>query len=605
MGPLLSKFASVRESILRKAGREPVRRSPSWLKARSGTPPAETLRPDQIEEAEAAIRLLARLRAPRPQTRLQKLQQKLRLTEHHLGTIRRPTRPGVILLAFIALFAAALVGLMATRFVSRGSSPGPVLTELPPLPPVTRNSVIIAPIAIALNAIGDIAERNTPRNFAGKADNPVSQVLQNADIGWSASRGAIVATGSQDVLSLATPLTGKLNVTGSLSAKATGAVGDALGSLLGGNAAKQIGSVNIKSLNANAEIKGNVIITARPKFAAGWHIEPNLGAKVTLGDTSITVAGARVNVPAQVKPMIDKSVGEQINAMSERIRADQSLLRSARQQWAKACRSIPLQAAGNALPALWLEMRPTRAIAAQPRVDAAAVTMTIGIEAETRITPTQTTPDCPFPDKISIIPPTAGGVSIGVPIDLPFTELTKVLESQLTGRTFPEDGSGPVDVTVKGATVAASGDRLLISLLVHAKEKKSFFGFGAEAVVHIWGVPQIDQAQQTLRLGNVEIAVESEAAFGLLGAAARAAMPHLQRAIYERASVDLKPFAANAQNKLADVIADLQKNEDGVRVKADITALRLTDISFDSKTLRVIAEAAGNISAAVSRLSEF
>jgi hypothetical protein len=82
-------------------------------------------------------------------------------------------------------------------------------------------------------------------------------------------------------------------------------------------------------------------------------------------------------------------------------------------------------------------------------------------------------------------------------------------------------------------------------------------------------------------------------------------MPHLQRAIYERASVDLKPFAANAQNKLADVIADLQKNEDGVRVKADITSLRLTDISFDSKTLRVIAEAAGGISVAVSRLSEF
>jgi hypothetical protein len=604
MGPLLSKFASVRESILRRAGREPVRRSPSWLKARSGTPPVETLRADQIEEAEAAIRLLARLRA-QPQTRLQKLRQKLRLTEHDLGTIRQPTPLAVILLASIALFAAAVAGLSAMSFGSRSSSQGPVLTELPPLPPATRNSVIIAPIAIALSAIGDLAERNTPRNFAGKADNPVSQVLQNADIGWSALRGAIVATGSQDVLSLATPLTGKLNVTGSLSSKATGAVGDALGSLLGGNAAKQIGSVNIKSLNANAEIKGNVIITARPKFAAGWHIEPNLGAKVTLGDTSLTVAGARVNVPAQVKPVIDKTVGEQINAVSERIRADQSLLRSARQQWAKACRSIPLQAAGNALPALWLEMRPTRAIAAQPRVDAAAVTMTIGIEAETRITPTQTTPDCPFPDKISIIPPTAGGVSIGVPIDLPFTELTKVLESQLTGRTFPEDGSGPVDVTVKGATVAASGDRLLLSLLVRAKEKKSFFGFGAEAVVHIWGVPQIDQAQQTLRLGNVEIAVESEAAFGLLGAAARAVMPHLQRAIYERASVDLKPFAANAQTKLADVIADLQKNEDGVRVKADITALRLTDISFDSKTLRVIAEAAGNISASVSRLSEF
>ncbi len=146
----------------------------------------------------------------------------------------------------------------------------------------------MAPVAISLTAIRDAADRAAPRNFAGKADNPVSQILQNADIGWTASRGPITATGAQDVLSLATPLTGKLNVTGSLSSKATGAVGDALGGLLGDNAAKQIGSINIKALNASAEIKGNVTITSRPKLAAAWHFEPNLAAQVTLGDTSLS-----------------------------------------------------------------------------------------------------------------------------------------------------------------------------------------------------------------------------------------------------------------------------------------------------------------------------
>ena len=143
--------------------------------------------------------------------------------------------------------------------------------------------------------------------------------------------------------------------------------------------------------------------------------------------------------------------------------------------------------------------------------------------------------------------------------------------------------------------MAASGDRLLISLLVNAKEKKSFFGFGGEANVHIWGRPVLDQAQQTLRLTNIELAVESEAAFGLLGAAARAAMPHLQRALADKATIDLKPFASNAQKKIAAVIADFQKNEDGVRVSAEITSLRLAEIAFDSKTLRVIAEADGTM----------
>ncbi len=510
-----------------------------------------------------------------------------------------------ILLGTAVVVVSFFISLKTMDWVApRGGGPAPVLVQLPPLPPVSRRSFILAPVAIALPAIRDAADRAAPRNFAGKADNPVSQILQNANIGWTASRGPIAATGGQDVLTLTTPLTGKLNVTGSLSSKATGAVGDALAGLLGANVAKQIGSVNIKSLNASAEIKGNVTFTSRPRLAAAWHLEPNLAAQVTLGDSSLVVAGARVNVPAQVKPLIDKNVADQVAAVEARLRNDRTLEQSARTQWAKACRSIPLQGtgAGATLPPLWLELKPTRAIAVQPGVDAAAVTVTLGIEAETRITPAETRPDCPFPAKIDIIPPTPGGVSIGVPIDVPFTEINKIVEAQFAGRTFPEDGSGPVAVTVKRASVAASGDRLLISLLVNAKEKKSFFGFGGEATVHIWGRPLLDQAQQTLRLGDIQLAVESEAAFGLLGAAARTVMPHLQQALADKATIDLKPFMTNAQKKIAAAISGFQKNEDGVRVTADITSLRLADIAFDSKTLRVIAEAQGAINVSVSQL---
>jgi hypothetical protein len=510
-----------------------------------------------------------------------------------------------ILLAIAVVAVSFFVSLKAMDWLApRGMTSAPVLVQLPPLQPAPRSSNILVPVTIALSAIRDAADRGAPRSFAGKADNPVSQILQNADIGWTASRGPITATGAQDLLSLATPITGKLNATGSLTSKATGAVGDALGGLLGGNLAKQIGSVNIKSLNATAEIKGSVTITARPKLAAAWRVEPNLAAQVNLGDTSLAVAGAKVNVPAQVKPLIDKQVADQLTLVEARLHNDPTLENNARAQWAKACRSIPLQGTGasSSLPALWLELRPTRAIAAQPRVDAAAVTLTIGIEAETRITPLQTKPDCPFPATITIVPPTPGGVSIGVPIDVPFTDISKIIEAQLAGRTFPEDGSGSVDVTVKHASVAASGDRLLISLLVNAKEKKSLFGFGGEASVHIWGKPVLDQAQQTLRLTNIELAVESEAAFGLLGAAARAAMPHLQRALAEKATIDLKPFATNAQKKIAAAIADFQKNEDGVRVTADIASLRLADIAFDSNTLRVIAEASGAINVYITAL---
>src|SRR5450755_2111243 len=439
-------------------------------------------------------------------------------------------RPWMIVIAAGIVALSFLAALKAMDWLTPDSAvPASALAELPPLPPVTRSSYVVASVTVALSAIRDAADRAAPRNFAGKANNPISQLLQNADIGWTASRGPIALTGGQDALSLSTPLSGKLNATGSLSAKTTGAIGDAIAGLLGNGAAKKIGSVNIKSLNASADIKGNVVITARPKLAAAWRLEPNLGAQVSLGDSSLAVAGARVNVPAQVKPMIDKTVDEQLNAAAERVRNDPILEHTARTQWAKACRSVLLQGVGDASsPPLWLELKPTRAIAAQPHIDATAMTLIMGIQA--------------------------------------------------------------------------AGERLLISLLVRAREKKSLFGLGAEATLHIWGSPEIDQTRQTLRLSGIELAVESESAFGLLGAAARTVMPRLQGALAEKAIVDLKPFASAARERIASAIADLQKTGDGVRVAADIKSLILTDIAFDSQALRVIAAAEGAINVSVSAM---
>src|SRR4051812_46003844 len=295
-------------------------------------------------------------------------------------------RLNTILIAVAVLAVSFFISLKAMDWLSPRGGTAPVLAELPPLPQVPRLSTIIAPVAITLNAIREAADRGAPRDFAGKAANPAEQILQNADINWTAARGPISATGAAGVLTLATPLTGTLNITGALSSKVTGAVSDVLGGLLGANAAKQIGSINIKNVNASAEIKGNVGIAARPLVSPNWRIEPNLMAQVDLSDTNLSLAGMRVSVPAQMKPVIDKAINEQLAATQARIRNDPALEQNARAQWAKLCRSIPLQGAGSSLPPLWLELRPTKAVAAQPRIDASALNLTIGLEAETRIT---------------------------------------------------------------------------------------------------------------------------------------------------------------------------------------------------------------------------
>jgi Domain of unknown function (DUF4403) len=69
-------------------------------------------------------------------------------------------------------------------------------------------------------------------------------------------------------------------------------------------------------------------------------------------------------------------------------------------------------------------------------------------------------------------------------------------------------------------------------------------------------------------LADVSLAMESEAAFGQSGAAARPVMPYLQKALAEKAMVDLKPFANDAKAKIAAALAEFRQSGQDVRVDA-------------------------------------
>jgi hypothetical protein len=506
---------------------------------------------------------------------------------------------GVVVVA--AFFGGTLT---VMNFMSPDSADGkqPALVEVPPLPPLTRTSVVIAPAAIALTAIRDAIDAAAPRNLAGKKDNNLfKELLSNADIGWTIARGPLSLAGRPETLTVTTPLNGSFRATGQIATQA-GNLGGTLGGLVSQDIGRGLQNVTGKALDQRADVRGNVIVTSRPAIIPNWRLEPNLTGQAALNDVSLSILGVKLNVGKELKPLIDKSVAEQMASLQLRLRNDPFIEQAARREWAKMCRSVSLGAGGAGLPNLWLEIRPTRAFAAQPRIDANAVTLTMGAQMETRVVPAETKPNCPFPPNVELVAPMdQGRVNIATPIDVPFTEINKLLDAQLTGKKFPEDGSGSVEVLVRRATVAASGDRLLISLQVKASEKK-FFTLGAEGVVHIWGKPLLDREQQILRLTDIVLAVESETAFGLVGAAARAAAPKLQAALAQRAVIDLKPFAANARKSIDAAVAEFRKQEEGVRIDASITDLRLVGIAFDATTLRVITEADGVAKVTVSSL---
>jgi Domain of unknown function (DUF4403) len=482
--------------------------------------------------------------------------------------------------------------------------PPPKLEALPPLQPVTRTSLVVAPTAIALSAIRDAIDAAVPRDFSGQSSNPVSSLLAKSEIGLTTTRGLIAVAGRPpQALVISTPVNGKLRITGKLAGQA-GKLTGALGGLFNQAIGQQVEKLTSTVLDQGTDVHGTVAVTSRPQFTPQWRLKPNFSAQANLDNTSLSLSGIKISVAKEAGPLIDKEVERQMAALDARLRNDPFIETAVRREWAKMCRSIPLGSAGSGLPPLWLELRPTRAFAAQPQTDASNLILTVGVEAQTRVLDKATQPSCPFPARLEIVPHSEQGrLSVTVPIDLPLAQVSKLLEAQLKGRHFPEDGSGPVDVQVQHASIAASGDRLLIALRVKAREKKSWFGFGAQADVYVWGRPVLDSDKQILRFTDLKLAVESQAAYGLLGAAAQAAMPYLQDSLAQNAAIDLKPLAADAKKKIGAALADFRRDNGGVRVDADIRDLRLVGIAFDSTTLRVITEADGTVQAQVTKLA--
>ena len=169
----------------------------------------------------------------------------------------------------VAAFGTAL---LAMNLLSP-SAPArqPALADSPPLKPATRTSVVVAPTAIALTAIRDALEAQAPRDLSGKRENPIGQLLQNAELGWTMSRGPLAIAGRPEGLTVMAPLNGTFRLTGQIGAQVGNQVGNitgAIGGLLNDQLGKQMGNLTGRALDQRADVRGNIVLAARPALNA-------------------------------------------------------------------------------------------------------------------------------------------------------------------------------------------------------------------------------------------------------------------------------------------------------------------------------------------------
>ena len=521
--------------------------------------------------------------------------------------------PSIATLTVVAAGTLWTMGLLAPRSFNRP----PTLDKVPALPLSAHSSLIVTPIVIPLSAIRDAIEQQVPRNLSSQdtSNSPSSPNIPGLPFNWSLAREPFAIVGAPRGLTLSSTLRGSIHASSGTMGPQGGPPGGFPGlpppGFLGGpppppGFGRPPGFPGPSGgSEQSVEFNGQITLTAHPNLRPEWRLNPNLTAQVSIGDAQLTIMGRKVSLSDQLKSVADGIISAQAAAFQAQTANSPMLEQGVREQWAKLCRTIPLGSGPPGTPDLWLELRPTRALAGQPSIDETALTLILGMRAETRVVTAETKPNCPFPSQLDIVPQMdRGQVNVDLPIDIPFTEADRLIEAQMKGKIFPLDKSGAFTATVRSAKLAASGDRLLISMDIRANETKTWLGLGADATIHIWGKPVLDRAQERLRFDYVELDVQSEAAFGALGFAAQPVVPYLQKALADHAQIDLTPLVANARKNIESAIADFRKNTAGVQLDAEVVDVQLTGIEFDATTLRIVASAKGTVSVTVNKLGD-
>ena len=256
--------------------------------------------------------------------------------------------------AIVSLFFAGTLWALdpffpAGRRRRRASARGN-LPPLPPLQPVSRASYVIAPVAVALSAIRRNLDAAAPREFAGKNDNPVSQLLSKADIGITVTRGAMAVSGKPNELTIITPLTGDPENHRPDRQRRPATSPAAIAGLL--DCAHRQGrrqASPTRCSTSSAEMRGQVIVHSRPaidrQLAAAAQTSP---PQLALGDSTLVARrfqdqhGERGKAADRPRPSTSRSPRSKA-----RLRNDPFIERTAREQWAKMCRSHPARRRRN------------------------------------------------------------------------------------------------------------------------------------------------------------------------------------------------------------------------------------------------------------------
>lgn len=335
-----------------------------------------------------------------------------------------------------------------------------------------------------------------------------------------------------------------------------------------------------------------VTLSLTPYVTPAWEAGVRVGSDYAWTDPlSVELApGVKISVQSLVDSQVRAQLSRVAAQVETSVREGARLRERAGGLWARTQQPWTLPVPATAGPA-YARVSPRQLVVTPPRFTPDALTLTVGatfdLSAGLGQAPAVATKPLP---ALTVADVPASGVSLSVPLRLPYPELSRLATVYAAARPFPLPVPTSPVLRVLDVAVKPSGTRLQVTVRLRIEGP---LGLRVPATVDVSGAPALDASGRTVMLQDVTVTTRREGLSGrLIGWLADSrAQAYLQRA----ARFDLGPRLAQARSEVQRRLPFSPLP--GVTLSGTVGALSLRSVTPTPDALVVSAQAGGTLSA--------
>ena len=193
----------------------------------------------------------------------------------------------------------------------------------------------------------------------------------------------------------------------------------------------------------------------------------------------------------------------------------------------------------------------------------------------------------------------ADDIQIGLTANIPYAHASRLLQEQVARQTYKFDG-GKSQVTVNDASIAPSGEQLVLMLDVDGKTKAGLFTKKIVGKVYLRGTPYYDAETASIKVRDVDYDLDTKDK--LLSTASWLAKNKFKDMIQAQVNIPVKGELENAKKMLQATLDKQGRVHESLLLRGNIKDIAPDNIYLTQEGIKAVVNAKGNLTATIDRL---